>query len=95
MRLRDLLDPDTRLFSGDKLQHAAAFFVLAMLASTFLTPLPNLVLMLWTGVIYEAGQTDVAVSLHRTGQVGYGFGLLDLAADMVGASLWVGLHAAF
>lgn len=99
MKLTDLLDPDRNLRSWDKVEHAAFGFVLCCLFTFALSPLAAFWWTVWSGAIYEAGQTDVAYSLRDgsgrryAGQPGYGFGLLDLACDVAGAALWLLLRA--
>ena len=99
MRLRDLLDPDVSLRSWDKVEHLAGGFALCLLFDGFLPTISALILTVWTAAVYEAGQTDVAYSLKDSsgrryaGQPGFGFGLADLAAGILGALVWVGLHA--
>lgn len=109
MRLRELLDPDRDWRSFATLQH---FLVCAVLGALFLALMPwfiwialalptlaALLLVLWTAVIYEAGQTDMAYSLRDSsgrryaGQPGYGFGLMDIAAGMLGAGAYIVLRA--
>lgn len=81
-------DPDRRVFSKDKAQHAAlgAAIVLVALALGF-SPLWSFIALLALGVTYELGQWDVARHFYRTRLIpGFGFGLLDLAADLAGGA---------
>lgn len=78
-------DPDRRIFSKDKFQHAGVSLIIFIVLS-FIMPLWQA--LLWTiaiGAIFEAGQWDAARGTPYLGQVGYGFGLYDLGADTVGA----------
>ena len=99
MKLTDLLDPDWSLRSFDKAEHFAGGFALCLLFDGFLPTISALILTAWTAAIYEAGQTDTAYSLRDgagrryAGQPGFGFGLADLAVGILGALVWVGLHA--
>lgn len=110
MRLRDLLDPDTDWRSLATLQHFAACVFLGGLFLGLMPYLlwlvmaeptgAALLLVFWTASVYEAGQTDTAYSLRDgagrryAGQPGYGFGLMDLAAGMIGAIVGVLLYGA-
>lgn len=52
----------------------------------------------WTtviGFVYEGGQADVAYSQKLLGKPGYGIGLIDLVADVLGALSWIGIRALF
>lgn len=82
---RSFFDPDRRWFSRDKLQHAVLSGLLCALLSVFFGPLWALGATIWTGVVWELAQWDSARSSGMLGQPGYGFGLRDLAADVVGA----------
>lgn len=99
MKLRDLLDPDRSLRAWDKVEHFAGGFAICLLFDGFLSTTAALLLTIWTAAVYEAGQTDTAYSLRDgsgrryAGQPGFGFGLADLAVGILGALLWVGLHA--
>ncbi len=99
MRLRDLLDPDTNWRSFDKVQHFASGLILCALFDAFLPRSVAFLLVLWTAVVYEAGQTDAAYNIkdaggHRyAGRPGFGFGFLDLAFGAGGALLYLGLRA--
>lgn len=89
--LRGLLDPDRDWRNLDKVQHAAAGFALCLGFDIVLLVGDAFLLTVWTLAVFEAGQTDVAHSLRRTGVPGFGFGLLDLLFGIAGAGLWVGL----
>jgi len=105
MKLRDYLDPDRDWRSVATLQHFVVCFVLSCLFVLLLPAItwvvlgaPTLaafLLVLWTALVYEAGQTDTAYSLRDgsgrryAGQPGYGFGLMDVAAGMLGATLFL------
>jgi len=99
VKLTDLLDPDWSLRSFDKAEHFAGGFALCLLFDGFLPTISALILTAWTAAVYEAGQTDTAYSLRDgagrryAGQPGFGFGLADLAVGILGALVWVGLHA--
>jgi len=109
MRFRDLIDPDWDWRRLATVQHFVACFALAFL-SVQLTPAitwvalgaPTLfafLLVLWTALVYEAGQTDTAYSLRDSagrryaGQPGYGVGLMDIVAGILGALLYLGIRA--
>ena len=84
------LDPDRRVWAKDKLQHALLGFVLcAGLDLAGASEGQALGLTVAAGAIYEAGQTDTAHSTGKLGQAGFGFGVVDLGADTVGALVWL------
>jgi hypothetical protein len=89
-----IIDPDWNWRSGDKVQHAAGGFALCLVFDAVLPIRQALMLTLWTAAVFEAGQTDVAISLHKLGAPGYGFGLADLLAGSVGACLYLLLSRA-
>lgn len=85
-------DPDRRIFSKDKFQHAGVSLVI-FLGLSFLAPLwLALVLTIVIGAVFEAGQWDAVRRTQYEGQVGYGFGLYDLGADTVGAFVGLALR---
>jgi hypothetical protein len=98
MSLKDLLDPDRDWRSLDKVEHAALGFAVCCLATFLLPGLQAFLFALWTGAVYEAGQTDTAYSLRDgsgrryAGQPGFGFSFLDLAFDVAGAGLYLALR---
>jgi hypothetical protein len=86
-------DPDRNWKSPDKAGHAAAGFVAAMFFGLFASPLAILGLVLLAGAAFELGQWDATRNLPGALQPGHGFGLLDLAADLAGALVYIGLVA--
>lgn len=94
------LDPDTRVFSRDKFEHFGGClgFTLILLFIGFSPPAALLLTML-VGAVFELGQVDTARNLSvmtrdgrpLLGQPGFGFGLLDLAWDIVGALVAIGI----
>ena len=98
--LLSLLDPDRDWRRFDKVQHAASGFVICLLSDAFLPLGTALLLTLWTALVYEAGQTDVAFNLRDgsgrryAGRPGFGFGLLDIAFGLAGAGVYAALAAA-
>jgi hypothetical protein len=95
LRLRDLLDPDRDWRSWSTIEHFLVGLILCCLFDSALPTWGAVLATIWTGAVYEAGQTDIAYSLRDSsgrryaGQPGYGFGLMDLAADVAGAITWV------
>lgn len=91
IRLKQLLDPDTKILAFDKLQHFASGFIGAALLSLRYGFAETMILALLFGIVYEFGQTDIAYSIkdaggnRYVGRPGFGFGLVDLAADVAGA----------
>lgn len=89
------LDPDRRIASVATLQHFALLGAGVMGAlSLFFPPKPALALTVAFGVAWELAQWDTCRSLRachvnddlaRGFRPGYGFSLLDLAADVAGA----------
>lgn len=84
-------DPDRRWLSRDKIQHAVLSALLCALLSVFLGPLWALGATIWTGIVWEIAQWDSARTAGMLGQPGYGFGLRDLAADVIGALIILAL----
>lgn len=87
-------DPDTRIFAYDKLQHAAFGFAAGtlLLFGLGFTPVWTLLAVLAVGGAFELGQWDNARGLPGPFRPGTGFGLLDLAADVLGAAIPVALY---
>jgi hypothetical protein len=86
-------DPDRDWRSVDKLMHLVGGFAVCLLLQPF-TP-SGLSAFLWTmviGLVYEAGQADVAHSQRLLGKPGYGIGLVDLVYDGTGALLLLGFR---
>jgi len=88
-----VFDPDRDWRSLDKMQHLLGGFGvrLAMELKEM-----GWEAIFWSSVIflvYELGQTDVARSLKKLGQPGYGIGLVDLAYDEIGMLLAIILLA--
>ena len=99
MRLRDLLDPDRDWRTLATILHYAGCFVLCALFDALpgfvgISLLGAFLLTVWTAAVYEAGQTDAAYSIkdaggkRYAGRPGFGFGLMDLAAGILGALTW-------
>lgn len=78
-------DPDRRIVSRDKLFHAVGGFFVFVALNLVTAPLTAFVFTLLLGATFELGQWDASRGTAQAGQAGYGFGLLDLAADLVGA----------
>lgn len=95
--LRSLLDPDTNWRSWSTLQHYASGVILCAIMDAVLgfSPGHALELNAWTAVIYEAGQTDASYNIKDgsgrrwAGRPGFGFGLMDIAAHMLGSLSWL------
>ncbi len=95
-----LLDPDRQVFAFDKLQHFLSGIALCWIATVWLRfgIWGALLFVLYSAVLYEIAQTDVAYSIkdgsgaRYVGRPGFGFGILDISAGMVGALLYVGLR---
>jgi len=96
--IKSLLDPDRDWRSWSTIQHYIGGFVLCGLADIGLSNWGAFLLTVWTGAVFEAGQTDATYSIHDSsgrryaGQPGYGFGLMDEAAVTLGALTWVGVQ---
>lgn len=91
-----IFDPDRVLIAPDKAQHLASGALLAnLMLAIGLSPLQTLAWSLAIGATYEMGQLDIAHSLGVAGTPGYGFGLLDLAMDMLGAAIPVARFALY
>lgn len=90
MNLRRYLDPDRNWRSPDKLEHFAFGVVLCWLFTLAALSGPAaLWWTAWSAVAYEAGQTDTAASAGLLGKPGFGFGLLDIAAALAGALVYL------
>jgi hypothetical protein len=87
-----VFDPDKSILALDKLQHLVGGFLVC------------LVLGFWPAVgacvVFEVGQWDVARGLTTTKTnggtqflPGYGIGLLDIAAGVLGAACWLAFVA--
>lgn len=80
------LDPDRRWFSADKWLHlVGAALTCAALVLVGTQPLRAFAYTVVAGAIFELGQWDALRGTEYLGRPGYGFGLLDLAADALGA----------
>lgn len=82
-----VLDPDRDWRSVDKMQHLLGGFGVRLVMQLKETGWEA---VFWSSVIflvYELGQTDVARSLKKLGQPGFGIGLVDLAYDEIGLFL--------
>lgn len=86
-------DPDRKIFALDKAQHAGFGLgaALALLALGF-GPLWTMFIVIAVGGAFELGQWDIARHHYTRFPAGYGFGLLDLAADTLGAAIPVALY---
>lgn len=89
MRLSHLLDPDSRLWSVDKLQHFAKGYLTCLLLTLKLGLPESLALTAILAGVYEAGQTDTALALGQLGKPGFGFGILDIFVEVLGGLAWV------
>ena len=78
-------DPDRRVFSADKLGHLIGGCGAALVVLPFVSWPLALGIVAVVGAIFELGQWDGVRGTPYLGQPGYGFGLLDLTADLVGA----------
>lgn len=90
------LDTDRRLNARDKKLH----FLAGLLGCAFLDLCgaqdgDAVLLTIAGGAVYEAGQADIAQSEGLIGEPGYGFGLIDLGADTLGAIVWIGVKYLF
>lgn len=83
--MRRFFDPDRRILSRDKLFHAVGGFLTFVFLNFFTTWGWALVLTVLAGAIFELGQWDASRGTALEGQAGYGFGVLDLGADTLGA----------
>ncbi len=102
---KHFFDPDRNWKSWDKAEHAAAGLLICALLTLFVSHWIALGVTIALGAAFELGQYDTARSTYveyehgdidRTyeialGNEGYGFGLLDLAADTAGALLWLAI----
>lgn len=88
------LDPDRRVFSRDKFQHFGGGLVVGFLLAWLEAPGRALLDTTAVGFIFEVGQWDAARGTPYAGQVGYGFGLLDWAAVILGGFCGVGIRLA-
>lgn len=87
-------DPDRRIFSRDKLQHLGGGFAVGFVLA-WLEPAARAVLdTAAVGFVFEVGQWDAARGTPYLGQVGYGFGLLDWAAVLLGGAAGAALRLA-
>jgi hypothetical protein len=103
MNLKKYLDPDAQFFGEDKIRHTLGGLILAFgCLAIGLGWLAALLIVFIAGVSFEAGQLDTAINPEiilrdsresPLGEVGFGFGLIDLAWDMLGALLMVLLNA--
>lgn len=92
--IRHLLDPQKRI-RQDTVQHYVSGLILCGLAHLLGYSFTDSVLIVgYVGIAYEAGQTDALYSSKSPllGSEGFGFGLLDLAADVAGAMSYVALR---
>lgn len=87
-------DPDRDFRSVDKIEHAFGGFAVCLVSlwlvavlRTLPIAIAALILTLIIGLVYEAGQADVAHSQRLLGKPGFGIGLVDLAYDGFGAIL--------
>ena len=88
------LDPDTRILAIDKLEHLGFGFAMAvfLLLGLSIPPVWTFLAVVSVGGAFELGQWDIAHSLGRAGEPGFGFGLLDLAADALGAAIAIAAY---
>ena len=96
-----ILDPDTNWRSTDKVEHLVGGFAIgvgALLAGASLVG--SLAVVLFVGGAFELGQVDTARNPNvcyregtsfgpLLGRPGFGFGVLDLGADLAGGLLAV------
>jgi hypothetical protein len=98
-------DPDTTVFSFDKLDHAVGGTAIAIfLGALGFSAVGVLLGAAFVGAVFELGQWDTARNLDikfappgatpesPLGHAGFGFGLLDIAAGVAGAAVLVGLR---
>ncbi len=104
---RDFFDPDRNWKSWDKLTHLLGSLVVCAIATLHFRWLDAALITVALGIALELGQWQTAHNenvyydapgsrgldevVRPLGHVGFGFGLLDLAADIVGALLWVAI----
>lgn len=91
-----LLDPDTNWRSFATIQHFLSGLILMQL---FHWGRLSLAAAFWwtlyTAVVYEIAQTDIAYNIkdqngeRYAGRPGFGFSLMDIAASLLGAGLWL------
>jgi len=96
--LLGLLDPDRNWRSFSTIQHfvSGPGYMLLYHNTIWHFPLWTAVtLTLWSAALYEIAQTDVAYNIkdaggqRYAGRPGYGFGLMDIAATMLGVGLFL------
>lgn len=90
-----ILDPDRRWFSKDKWQHFAGGVALGFVAAWFESPYRALFDTTALGFTFEVGQYDAARGTPYLGQVGYGFGVIDWIAVIVGGFVGIGIRLLF
>lgn len=96
----NILDPDRKLFTPDKLQHVIGGFALGILFSVFGPGCGNAMLLtLAIALAFEIGQYDAARSLPCSKKTpgpgflpGFGIGLLDLAVTLAGGLAGIALY---
>ena len=100
--LLGLIDPDTNWRSFSTFQHFAGGgvgFMSLFNAVLHYSIHESFLFTLCAAVYYEIAQTDSVYSLGRmigqkfVGLPGFGFGLMDIAASVVGAGVYVVIHA--
>jgi hypothetical protein len=98
MKLPPFLDPDRAILSVPTLQHFIGFAVVAFLLQLRYPDADAFVLAVAIGALWELAQWDTCRHLpicHQGERLdapfkpGFGFGLMDLAADALGAGLVV------
>lgn len=93
-QLRSYLDPDRQWRTLATLLHAVFGLLLGFVLLLFgETLVRTLLVVLLVGAAFEVGQTDTVDDLapEKLGKPGYGFGVMDLLADLAGALLAIGL----
>ena len=100
-----ILDPDRNWRSPDKRRHVLLFWFVTGVLTWFWPPIDAAVIAFLLGCALEAGQWDAVRDYQlgyinrdgdyvpALGQPGYGFGLLDLAANTVGIVAWLATYA--
>lgn len=96
-----ILDPDRDWRSPHTRQHLLGCLIACLLLSWILPPLVAAAIVLALGLGLELGQWDIArgtPQLHEGGDParpflpGFGFGLMDLAADLAGTLIALALR---
>lgn len=80
-------DPDTKIWSIDKLEHFLGVALLTWVGCVFLPNVTAAIVAVCGAALFELGQWDSVRTTAPTklGTPGYGFGLLDLVAGAAGA----------